>query len=218
MLCQYWPWHLCKSSYETYETYETYEIYETYETNEKEANWKSREELTQTNYASHPGTRKRWQNESQGRSWPKPIIQVILVRGKGGKLKVKGGADLNQLCKSSWYVEKEANWKSRRSWPKPIMQVILVCGKGGKLKVKRGADPNQLCKSSLYVEKEANWKSREELTQTNYASHPGTWKRRQTESQGRSWPKPMMQVILVCGKGGKLKVNVMKCRGPNGPF
>ena len=26
-------------------------------------------------------------------------------------------------------------------------------------------------------------------------------KRRQTESQGRSWPKPIMQVILVYGKG-----------------
>ena len=51
---QYWPWHLCKSSYETYETYET---------NEKEANWKSREELTQTNYASHPGTWKRKQEK-----------------------------------------------------------------------------------------------------------------------------------------------------------
>ena len=36
-------------------------------------------------------------------------MQVILVRGKGGKLKVKGGADLNQLCKSSWYLEKEAS-------------------------------------------------------------------------------------------------------------
>ena len=99
---------------------------------EKEANWKSREELTKTNYASHPGTWKRRQTESQGRSWPKPIMQVILVHGKGGKLKVKGGADPNQLCKSSWYLEKEANWKSR-----------------------------------------------EELTQTNYTSHPGTWKRKQ---------------------------------------
>ena len=49
---------------------------------------------------------KRRQTESQGRSWPKPIMQVILVPGKGGKLKVKGGADPNQLYKSSWYLEK----------------------------------------------------------------------------------------------------------------
>ena len=30
-------------------------------------------------------------------------------------------------------------------------------------------------------------------------SNLGTWKRRQIESQGRSSPKPIMQVILVCG-------------------
>merc|ERR1712102_215963 len=99
-------------------------------------------------------------------------MQVILVRGKGGKLKVKGGADQTN------YASHPGTW----SRPKPIMQVILVRGKGGKLKVKGGADPTQLCKSSWYVEKEANGKSREELTQTNYASHPGTWKGRQTEN------------------------------------
>ena len=115
---------------------------------------------------------KRRQRTGKGRHWPKHFIisdysievkwltdwptEAKMLCGKGGKLKVKGGADPNQLCKSSWYMEKEANWSQGRSWPKPIMQVILVPGKGGKLKVKGGADLNQLCKSSWYLEKEAS--------------------------------------------------------------
>ena len=131
---------------------------------------------------------KRRQRIGKGRHWPKHFIISDY------SIEVKWLTDQywpKHLCKSSWYLEKEANLTYETYETYEIYETN---------------------------EKEANWKSREELTQTNYASHPGTWKRRQTESQGRSWPKPMMQVILVCGKGGKLKVNVMKCRGPNGPF
>ena len=76
---------------------------------------KASESLTD-NYASHPGTWKRRQTE------------------------VKGGADPNQLCKSSWYLEKEANWKSREE----LTQTNYTSHPGTwkRKQEKGGTDPN----------------------------------------------------------------------------